>query len=199
MIKNIIFDVGEVLLTYRWIDILMESGCSHEDAARVKKDIFSNDNWHNKFDKGFWSEKEIMAYLIEKSPEDEYIYKYFFAHPEGMPVRRPAVYELLPKLKEKGYSLFILSDYSDYLSEIHFNFGGFRKYMDGEIISYKVNLVKPDIRIFERLLSDYDLDPSECIFLDDKKENIEGCEKAGIKGYQITSEERLIEILNSLL
>lgn len=199
MIKNIIFDVGEVLLTYKWIDAISGSGCSAEDAERVKNAIFTEEFWHIKFDMGLWSDEEMLGYFIEKYPEDEYIYRHFFAHPEDMPVRRPKVYELLPKLKEKGYKLYILSDYSEYLSEVHFEFGGFRKYMDGEIVSYKVNLVKPDIRIFERLLSEYNLDPSECIFLDDRERNIEGCEKAGIKGYLIPDEERLLEILNSLL
>jgi putative hydrolase of the HAD superfamily len=54
---------------------------------------------------------------------------------------------------------------------------------DGLVLSGEINIVKPNAEIFEYLLSKYNLNREECIFVDDNKANITGAEKAGIKGY----------------
>ena len=53
---------------------------------------------------------------------------------------------------------------------------------DGDIFSYSVRQVKPDVEIYETLLKKYQLTADECVFIDDRMENIEGAEKAGIHG-----------------
>ena len=53
---------------------------------------------------------------------------------------------------------------------------------DGAIFSYTVKQIKPDLEIYETLLNQYKLKPEECVFIDDRMENIEGAEKAGIHG-----------------
>ena len=53
---------------------------------------------------------------------------------------------------------------------------------DGAIFSYTVKQIKPDLEIYETLLNQYRLKPDECVFIDDRMENIEGAEKAGIHG-----------------
>lgn len=199
MIKNIVFDVGEVLLTYRWVDAVTDGGFSHEDAQKAVGEIFSYSIWHECFDRGTMNDKELMDYFIKSNPEFESIYKWFFAHPELLPITKPEIYEYLPKLKNAGYSLYILSDYSKYLSEVHFAIGDFLKYFDGGIISYQVGHVKPEPEIYKALLDKYDLIASECIFLDDRKTNIEGAIKIGMSGEQITSDDRLKRILENLL
>ena len=78
MINNIVFDVGRVLLDYRWEEVLMAAGTSPDDASRITRDIFSNPNWHNAFDMGIMSQEELLNDFIEKYPDDEYAYRYFF-------------------------------------------------------------------------------------------------------------------------
>jgi HAD superfamily hydrolase (TIGR01509 family) len=54
---------------------------------------------------------------------------------------------------------------------------------DGLVISGEVGMVKPNADIYRYLLDTYKLDPAECIFIDDRDDNIEAGEKLGIKGY----------------
>lgn len=199
MIKNIIFDVGEVLLSYRWHDAIKDGGFSDKSSEAVIDSLFADPIWHEGFDRGTVSENQLLDHYISTHPEYENLYRWFFEHPELLPVTRENVYRYLPGLKEKGYSLYILSDYSEYLSEVHFNMGGFRKYFDGEIISYQVHAVKPEPEIYAALLEKYNLNPAECLFLDDREVNIRGAKDAGISGRVIKSEADLISILESLL
>lgn len=55
------------------------------------------------------------------------------------------------------------------------------------VISAEVGSMKPDLGIYELLLSKYDILPETCLFLDDQKENIESAEKLGIKSILYTS------------
>ena len=50
------------------------------------------------------------------------------------------------------------------------------------MISADVHLIKPDIRIYQTFLKEYGLDPGECLFIDDRKNNVEGAETVGMKG-----------------
>ncbi len=199
MINNIIFDVGRVILDYDWEQVLMDSGVSEDDAKRITKDIFADPVWHNCFDRGDIDVDEVLEPYVSEHPGDEEAYRYFFAHPEDMPVPRTEVIESLPKLRSKGFKLYILSDYSRYLSEVHFRAGGFTEYFDGIVISYREHMVKPDPELFRLLLKRYGLRPEETVFIDDKIDNVRGAEKAGITGIHVKSKDEVVRYLGSLI
>ena len=67
--------------------------------------------------------------------------------------------------------------------------------LDGRMISSEEHLIKPDVRIYERLIEKFSLAPEECLFVDDKAVNIGGAEKAGLNGYQYTTAEELRNFL----
>ena len=54
---------------------------------------------------------------------------------------------------------------------------------DGVVVSSDVKMIKPNSAIYEYILKTYDLNPCECLFIDDVKANIEAAEEAGIKGF----------------
>lgn len=196
--KNIIFDVGEVLLGYRWFYLLELSGLSEEEGMRVGNEIFADPIWYN-LDAGNVMLTEARALYREKYPEDADNIDFFLTHPELMPIKRPRVWEYLPKLKQKGYRLYILSNYGKELFEMHTDKAAFLPLMDGAVISYQVHLCKPNPEIYKALLDKYGLNPGECIFLDDKAENIEGAGKVGIYGVQMKNEDAVIKELKKLL
>ena len=70
MIKNIIFDVGDVLIGYRWKEMLLDHGIPDDIAQRVGENIFSDPIWR-KFDSGFVSIEELLEHYIQLYPEDE--------------------------------------------------------------------------------------------------------------------------------
>ena len=74
----------------------------------------------------------------------------------------------------------------------------FRKIIDGGVVSYEVGAVKPESEIYEKLLAKYDLDPSDCIFYDDIKNNVEAARAFGIESHLVASEEELLRELERL-
>lgn len=76
---------------------------------------------------------------------------------------------------------------------------GFADVFDAMIISAEVGVVKPDARIFQIALDQFQVRAKEAMFVDDFKENIEGCEKVGMQGLLFRDPERDIQKLKALL
>lgn len=197
MIKNIIFDVGDVLIGYRWKDMLLDHEIPDEDAQRVGTNIFSDPIW-KKFDLGLVFVDELKKHYIGLYPEDADYINYFFDHSELMRVERPKVWERVHELKEKGYHIYVLSNYSEILFEKHTNGASFLQDLDGAIISYQVHMIKPDLNIYQALLNKYDLKAEECIFFDDRKENTDAAIECGIEAVTVLNEQFLLEQLSLL-
>lgn len=199
MIKNLIFDVGEVLLEYRWTDMLMDYGLSHEEAKRIGEELFHKPIWTAGLDGGLLTiEKAIEKYAV-LHPDDIDVISWFLRHGEFMMVRRPEVWEKLALLKKKGYRIYILSNYSEELFSKHTKDAGFLNILDGGIISYQIHLLKPNARIYKALLEKYSLKAEECMFFDDKEENVNGAGRVGMKAVQVTSREMLNIMLDEML
>ena len=199
MIKNLIFDVGEVLLEYRWTDMLMDYGLSHAEAKRIGEELFHKPIWTAGLDGGLLTiEKAIEKYAV-LHPDDIDVISWFLRHGEFMMVRRPEVWEKLALLKKKGYRIYILSNYSEELFSKHTKDAGFLNILDGGIISYQIHLLKPNARIYKALLEKYSLKAEECMFFDDKEENVNGAGRVGMKAVQVTSREMLNIMLDEML
>ena len=91
--------------------------------------------------------------------------------------------EWISNMKKEGLHVYILSNYGDWTYQrTKDNALDFLLLTDGDIFSYSVRQVKPDVEIYETLLKKYQLTADECVFIDDRMENIEGAKKAGIHG-----------------
>lgn len=197
MIKNIIFDVGDVLLGYRWKEMLLEHGIQEERAEVMGQAVFNHPLW-KELDLGNVTMEEFMATIGEELPEYKEDLIWFLNHTELMPVMRPKVWEKIPILKERGYKIYILSNYSKDLFKTHTKDTDFLHLVDGKVVSYEIHKIKPDKAIYEYLLQKYQLNATDCIFFDDRKENVEGAINLGIKGIQVISEEQLISELEKI-
>lgn len=198
VIKNIILDIGDVLLEYRWHDMLTDYGLTDEEAERVAGLMFNDILWHE-LDLAVMSHDEIVRTYMEKYPEHAKTLQWFFTHGEFMHVKREDVWEKVEKLKESGYGIYILSNYSEDLFQKHTHDAPFIGLADGMVVSYQIHLTKPDEKIYRYLLDKYNLKAEECIFFDDREENTEGARKLGINAVTVTSREFLLEELDKLL
>ena len=199
MIKNLIFDVGEVLLEYRWTDMLMDYGLSYAEAKRIGEELFHKPIWADGLDGGLVTIETAIEKYKFLHPNDIDVISWFLRNGELMAVRRPEVWEKLAMLKKKGYMIYILSNYSEELFAKHTKDAGFLDIIDGGIVSYQVHLLKPDIRIYKALLKKYSLKAEECMFFDDKEENVNGACRAGMKAVRVTSREMLNMMLDEML
>ena len=116
-----------------------------------------------------------------------------------MHIPRPDVWERVHALKQKGYRIYLLSNYSKDFFEVHTKGASFMDDIDGKVVSYEIHEMKPDKIIYEHLLGKYDLKPEESVFFDDRPENTETAEELGIKSYTITSKEYLLSVLDEYL
>lgn len=198
VLKNIIFDIGDVLLEYRWHDMLTDYGLEDGEADKVGKLMFDDNLWHE-FDIGNMHRDEIIGQYIKNYPEYAQVMQWFMTHGEFMHVKREDVWEKMYKLKEKGYGIYILSNYSEELFRKHTTDAPFIEIADGIVVSYQIHITKPDEGIYKFLLNKYNLKAEECIFFDDREENTEGARKLGINAVTVISKEFLLEELDKLL
>ena len=193
MIKNIIFDVGNVLLDYRWLDLIREYAKDEEEAQRIHTSMHDDPygTW-TKYDQGLATKEEVVAAFVRKYPGEGDGIAWLMDHPEKMCVPRPAIWDKVHQLKEKGYGIYILSNYSEDLFYEHTKDAPFMKDMDGVMVSYMVHVNKPNREIYQALCEKYQLKPEECVFFDDRKENVEGAKAYGMDAIQVVSEEQLL-------
>ena len=106
------------------------------------------------------------------------------------------VFPLLVRLKEKGHRIFVLSNTSPvFYALLEEQLSPLNEILDGFVLSCDIKAVKPDRKMFEEILHKYQLDPVNCIFLDDVKDNTKMAESLGIKAYQVKHRSDLVGIL----
>ena len=199
-IRHLIFDLGNVLLHYRWKELLRDLGAREEELDRIGDEMFEDPRrlWHE-FDLGNYTAEELTAEFAKEFPEDAGIIADFIRHGEYMHVPRVQVWKLVHQLKKRGYGIYLLSNYPKELFHKHTEYADFMQDLDGMAVSYQLHQGKPEPPIYHYLLDIYRLRPEECIFFDDRDENIAGAENCGIHGRLVASEKSLLEDLEQIL
>ncbi|MCR5332175.1 MAG: HAD family phosphatase [Lachnospiraceae bacterium] len=198
MIKNIVFDIGNVLAAFRWKEYIAELGIEGRMADRLAGATTMNRLWRE-VDRGVMSVNDIIEASIATDPEIEDLIRLFFKDRRRLVMEYDYSRGWIEELKTRGYKIYLLSNYSQdhfqYISR-HFSFFGLE---DGMVISYTIKLLKPERGIYEKLYEKYGLNPEECAFLDDSRENIEGATATGMKGIVFTDLEQARSELEELL
>ena len=198
MKKNLIFDVGGVLIGYRWKEMFMDDfGLSDEGAEELGRRIFDDPIWPD-FDRGLVEIDALVDHYCALYPDSDYYIRRLFYENDKMATEREAVWEKMKEIKAGGSNIYILSNYSEYLFKKHTGHMPFRNLLDGGLVSYEVGAIKPEPVIYEKLLERYSLTPDTCIFFDDLEKNVEAAITLGIESYLVTSEEDLLDKLDRL-
>ncbi len=198
MIKNIIFDLGNVLISFIPSEYLKKKNYPENIRNTILNDIFRSNEWKMLDNGDITLAEAIDALSFKSSLKREEIALVFKLRTEIMFPLDDNV-RLLPALKKRGFSLYYLSNFPlDIFEEIKNDYFFFR-YFDGGIISAEVKLSKPDVRIFSFLLNKYSLDPHESVFIDDIEENVRSAEKLNIKGLATFGSDNISELIEKLL
>ena len=179
MIKNIIFDIGKVLVEFDPDGYMRSMGLTEEAIDAINKAMFQNRLW-NLYDQGIYTSEEYLAKFIAGAPQYELQIRQIYATIGKTITMYPYTMEWLRELKERGYRLYVLSNYAEHTMEQTREKLEFLPLMDGAVFSYECKLLKPSIKIYEHLCRKYNLNCSECIFVDDRYENVEGAQRSGI-------------------
>lgn len=181
MIKNVIFDFGCVLVYWSQHNLY-----DNYFGSKEKTDWFVDNictwEWNNQTDMGK-SFAEAVAEKIAEHPEwEKEIRMYWERWREMLGGEVPGMKEWIQELKAQGYGVYGLSNWShETFPMVKDQYEAFGM-MDGIVMSGQELIAKPDLRIYQILLERYGLKAEECVFIDDRKENIEAGEKVGIRG-----------------
>lgn len=198
MIKNVVFDIGNVLIDFSWRDVMVACGIKDENIETIANATVRSPYW-NELDRGILTDEEILEKFVAGTPGLEDETKRFFAKvTDSMP---PFDYSKgwLHSVKERGYNVYILSNFSDYNFNTCRPSYTFLEEADGMIISYQHHVVKPEPRIYEILLETYSLTPEECVFIDDREDNIAAAVELGFSGIVFKSYDDASKKLDELL
>lgn len=200
MIKNIIFDIGSVLVQFRPAEVMESIGITGARLNIAANATFRSTLW-SEFDRGVLSEEEIINAMRTSVPEENRKdIDLFFA--QGRPcLIEPFSYSALwlKSLKERGYKIFLLSNYPKSFFDLHSKSFPFMPYIDGKIISADVQLIKPDPAIYKLMISTFSFKPEECVFIDDVPVNVQVAHICGINGIIFISYDDATQKLEELL
>lgn len=180
-IKNIVFDIGKVLMEW--------------DPEGIYRTLFNRDDYNKhpissmpggmtwlEFDRGTIGLDDAID-IFSRNNEDHHddIGKFLKEAPYHIPPMWDSV-DCAMKYKNLGYRIYLLSNFPEYGFKIIQNKFSFFDKFHGGVISWEVNAIKPEKKIYEILIEKYNLNPGETIFIDDVAANIKSAEDLGIKG-----------------
>lgn len=181
MIKNLIFDFGKVLVDYDYFVVVDRFFESHE----VSEDFYHHlmdDKWNERLDREDRTFEQIISDMQQAMPQWKEEIRQFGEHyTEFVLGEIPGMYDLLVKLKAEGYKLYGLTNWCSKVHETMKQYPIF-KLLDGRIVSSEEHVVKPEREIYELTCRKLGLKPEECVFADDKIENIEAARAYGMYG-----------------
>jgi putative hydrolase of the HAD superfamily len=198
MIRTIIFDLGNVLISFIPSEYLKKKNYPSTIRNTILTDIFQSEEW-KKLDNGDITLNEAIDSIALKSAlkREEIALVFNFRADIMFPLDDNV--RLLPELKKQGFGLYYLSNFPlDTFEEIKNDYYFFRHF-DGGIISSEVKLSKPDERIYRYFLGKYSLNAGECLYIDDIEENVRVAESAGMKGMLTHGSQKIAPMLEEKL
>ena len=197
MIKNIIFDIGRVLLEFNPKQYIQEKYNDSLLTEELHSAIFGSSEWLD-LDKGTITDEEAIEIFTKRHTGRETHIAEIMNGWHHILIPLDGTVKLLERLKQKGFKIILLSNFHLKAFDMIYEKYSFLKLADEMIISSKINLLKPHKEIYEYMLKSLDLTAEECLFIDDTLVNVEGAEKLGINAIQFENPELLEKELKNL-
>ena len=182
--KNILFDMGNVLVTYNPEWVIRHYTEDEELIREVKNIVFNSQEWFL-LDAGLIEEEKAERNWMERLSSDkarELAHLSFQNwHLYNMKTI-PGTAEIIRAVKENGKEIYLLSNASLRLLSVYKEVIPAVECFSGIFYSAAHKCVKPQDIIYERFLKEYSLNPADCFFIDDLEENISAAKAVGISG-----------------
>lgn len=203
-LKNLIFDFGGVIIEIdpmAYVGEIQELGCNDLQGMH---ESFLKDGVYRQFETGTLSAEAFRArirkFLPDHAPDSRIDHAWNLII-GGIPEHRV---RFLESLRSK-YRTFLLSNtnpihyghYQDYVRKT-FHFPSLDSLFEKAYYSFQIGRYKPDLEIFEFVLQDSGLNPSETLFIDDMEENIVAARQCGLQGLHVPEGADFMELMKSL-
>lgn len=192
MIKNLIFDFGNVLVHVDSHAVLKRYFKEDKESEERFRTILTAPAFTEACDRGIVSFDELIGQAQLDHPCFAGAFGFFRDnYLEEVTGEIEGMRDVLAELKAKGFNLYGLSNWSETIYEVMREYDIF-KLLDGRIISCKEHVIKPEKEIYQRLCEYYNLKSSECLFTDDRMENVEGAKASGMNAVLFTTPENYV-------
>ena len=199
MTDTVIFDLGKVLVDFHPEFGMRQLGFSKEAVEAFMNNIFPT-VWET-VDARPYSDEEVRRLFKEYVAGFEREVDLLWSGDNAQ--KLTGVYDYsenwIKSLKDKGYKVYVLSNFGQRFFEINSKMYHFLDYIDGKVISYEVSMVKPDLGIYKCLADKYSIIPQNAVFIDDRKANIDAAVEFGFKGIVFESYAQANEELEKIL
>ena len=199
MIKNIIFDIGNVIYNFDINEVVRVYTDNKEDQEFIKEEIFNSPEWskYGLIDSGYIDFETAISLIQDRTNHSkDYLVEDFLNNFTKYGFVDDRVIDIMLELNDLGYNIYILSNISETVLD-RLELRPLLDKIDGYVLSYECHQIKPYIGIYNTLINKYDLDPEECIFIDDKEDNMRTANLLGIHGKHVIPDnyESIIELL----
>lgn len=199
MIKNIIFDIGNVILNFNLIKVLPAFTENKEEQKFILDNIINSPEWLGNalIDTGYITKEEAIEIVKDRTNHnnDELISNFWNTYNDYAFIDDKVI-NLIKKLKTNNYKIYLLSNINLYTYDFVKQSGLF-ELVDGYVLSYLEHQIKPYESIYKTLISRYDINPNESLFIDDKEKNVKTANSLGIHGKNVKPDDynSIIELL----
>lgn len=196
-IKNVVFDVGNVIVRWSPPEIIRLTFDKVEPPELLLKSIFQSETWFN-LNKGFLTESEAKFQFQDNLKLSELECERLFYYIKQTQLLIFGSIDLLKRVKTAGYGIYALTDNVTEIVEYLQSTYQFWPLFDGATVSAEVGMLKPDPNIYQSLLKHHNLVAAETVFIDDMLYNVQGAESVGMSGVQFLNSEQCEQDLKAL-
>lgn len=194
MLKTIVFDIGNVLMDFRWLEYMQSLYGNQEAKIQAINDAIWGRGYWQAMDRGEMPGSEVVEKVVQAAPLYEVEIRQTLAGAGKAMHKFDYAIPWIKSLKDMGKRVLYLSNYSEFAMNANRGVLDFLPYMDGGIFSCYAKMAKPDHAIYRCLCEKYELNPAESLFIDDLAENIQAAKECGFQavlfeGYEKTYPE----------
>ncbi len=197
VIKNVVFDVGNVIVRWAPLEIVRLTFGNVEQPEELAKKVFMSDIWLD-LNRGFLNEIEAKdRYQLELDFTPQDCDRLFYYVKQSL-IELYGSVDLLKKVKAAGYGVYALTDNVVEIVDFLKTEYDFWPLFDAATVSADLGLLKPQPEIYHSLLNSNQLIAEQCVFLDDMPHNVEGAKSVGMHAIQFLSAEQAEDELKAL-
>ena len=194
--RNIIFDMGGVLVDYTADNATWHYTDDPEIVREIHNVMFCSQEWMA-LDLGSITDEQAINRILPRLSSDtvRQIAKVTFEHwHEFNNVERPGMARIIETLKARGQRVYILSNVSRRLTDTYKNVVPASEMYDGAFFSGEVLALKPQPIIYQMFFERFRLEPADCFFIDDLRDNVEGMDAWWFNSGNNQDIEHILEI-----
>lgn len=202
MIKNVVFDIGNVILNFNLTDVLNKYTSNKKEQKFILKNIIHSPEWlgYGLIDTGYISRENAISIVQDRTnhTNDKLIENFWNTYNNYAKID-DRILDLIIKLKNKRLNIYLLSNINPYTHQF-VEKSNLLNLVDGYVFSYQCNMVKPYIGIYNVLINKYSLLPEETLFIDDNQKNIDTGNKLGILSKKVEPDnyQSVVDVLKEM-